>query len=100
MLPKCFLSSRKSGETVGRLIADMRDFVATSDARVVVERAAKAIPARGRSSAFAVLVDLLLADGKLESQERHFLRQLGSDLKLKPHTVQQILDVMVIKNQL
>jgi tellurite resistance protein len=91
---------RKSGETVGRLIEDMRDFVATSDARVVVQRASKAIPVRLRSSAFAVLVDLLLADGKLEGKERRFLRELGSDLKLKPETVQQILDVVVIKNQL
>ena len=91
---------RKSGETVDRLIEDMRDFVATSDARVVLERAAKAIPARGRPSAFAVLVDLLLADGKLERKERRFLRELGSDLKLKPHTVQQILDVITLKNQL
>jgi len=91
---------RKSGETVGRLIEQMRDFVATTDARVVVDRATKAIPARLRSSAFAVLVDLLLADGKLEGKERRFLREVGSDLKLKPETVQQILDVVVLKNQL
>ena len=37
---------RKSGETVGRLIEQMREFVATSHARVVVQRATKAIPAR------------------------------------------------------
>ena len=91
---------RKSGETVGRLIEDMRDFVATSDPRAVIDRAAKAIPVGLRSSAFAVLVDLLLADGKLEAKERRFLRELGSDLKLKPETVTQILDVVVIKNQL
>lgn len=91
---------RKSGETVGRLIDDMRDFVATSDARLVVDRAAKAIPARLRSSAFAVLVDLLLADGRLEGKERRFLRELGSDLKLQPETVKRILDVLVVKSQL
>ena len=78
----------------------MRSFVEKSDARVVVTRGAKAIPPRLRSSAFAVLVDLLLADGKLEGKERRFLRELGSDLKLKPETVQQILDVVVVKNQL
>jgi tellurite resistance protein len=91
---------RKSGETVGKLIEDMREFVGTSDPRVVIGRASKVIPARLRSSAFAVLVDLLLADGKLEAKERRFLRELGSDLKLKPETVTQILDVVVIKNQL
>jgi DNA-binding MarR family transcriptional regulator len=45
-------------------------------------------------------VDLLLADGKLEGKERRFLRELGSDLKLKPETVEQILDILVGKNQL
>lgn len=58
------------------------------------------IPARLRSSAFAVLVDLSLADGKLEGKERRFLRELGSDLKLKRETVEQILDILVVKNQL
>ena len=91
---------RKSGEVVGKLIEDMRGWVGESDPRVVVERAAKAIPPRLRPSAFAVLVDLLLADGKLEGQERRFLRQLGSDLKLKPESVHRILDVVVLKNQL
>jgi tellurite resistance protein len=91
---------RKSGETVGRLIERMRDLVATTDARVVVDRATKAIPARLRFPAFAVLVDLLLADGKLEGRERRFLREVGSDLKLKPEAVQQILDVVTLKNQL
>jgi tellurite resistance protein len=91
---------RKSGETVGQLIEDMREFVRTSDPRVVIGRATKAIPARLRSSAFAVLVDLLLADGKLEAKERRFLRELGSDLRLRPDTVERILDVVMIKNKL
>ena len=37
---------------------------------------------------------------KLEGKERRFLRELGSDLKLKPESVGQILDVLVLKNQL
>jgi tellurite resistance protein len=91
---------RKSGETVGKLIEDMRVVVATSDSRAVVQRAANVIPPRLRASAFAVLVDLLLADGKLEAKERRFLRELGAGLKLTPEAVTQILDVVGIKNQL
>jgi hypothetical protein len=91
---------RKSGETVGRLIEKMRDFVGSSDPRAVVQRSAKAIPVRLRPSAFAVLADLLLADGRLGSKERRFLRELGSELRLKPGMVGQILDVMNLKNQL
>ena len=78
----------------------MPSCVEESDARVVVTRAANGIPARVRSSAFAVLVDLMLVDGKLEGKERRFLRELGSHLKRKPESVEQILDVLVVKNQL
>jgi hypothetical protein len=86
------------GSTSAR--AEMRRDVGESDARGVVTRAANAFPARLRSSAFAVLVELSLADGKLEGKERRFLRELGSDWKLKPERVEQILDVLVVENRL
>ena len=72
---------RKSGDTVGKLIEDMRSLVEESDASVVVGRAAKAIPARLRAPAFAVVADLLLADGRMEGRERRFLHGLGSALE-------------------
>ncbi|MEX1129412.1 MAG: tellurite resistance TerB family protein [Vicinamibacterales bacterium] len=91
---------RKSGDTVGKLIQDMRTVVEESNARTVIGRATKAIPARLRLSAFAVVADLLLADGKLEAPERRFLRGLGSELKLDHDSARQIIDVVVLKNQL
>lgn len=91
---------RKSGDTVGKLIQDMRSLVEESDARAVVGRVAKAIPARLRAPAFAVVADLLLADGKLEGRERRFLHGLGSELKLGQDIARQIVDVVVLKNQL
>lgn len=91
---------RKSGDTVGRIIEDMRRLVEDSDASAVIGRATKAIPTRMRPSAFAVVTDLLLADGKLEGSERRFLRELGSELRLDQDTVRRILDVVVLKNQL
>ena len=45
-------------------------------------------------------LDLSLADGTLEGEEHRFLGELGSDLKLKAATVQQILDVVVVRRQL
>lgn len=91
---------RKSGDAVGKLIGDMRGLLNESGARALIARATQAIPARICPSAFAVVADLLLADGKLEGVERRFLRELGSELKIDQDTVRQITDVMVLKNQL
>jgi hypothetical protein len=91
---------RRSGDSVGKLIQDMRTLVEESDAAAMVGRIAKAIPARLREPAFAVVVDLLLADGKLDGRERRFLHGLGSELKLRQDVARQIIDVIVLKNQL
>lgn len=91
---------RQSGEKVGRLIENMRRLVEASDAEAVVEQAARAIPVRLRAPAFAVVVDLLLADGKLDGPERRFLDGLGSELKLRPKAASGIVAVVGLKNQL
>lgn len=91
---------RKSGDTVGKLIENMRALLDESGAPAVITRATKAIPARVRPSAFAVVADLLLADGKLEGAERRFLRELGSELKIDQDTAREIVDVVVLKNQI
>lgn len=91
---------RKSGDTVGKLIQDMRGIVDGSDASTMIARATKAVPARLRSSTFAVIADLLLADGKLEGPERRFLERLRSELKLDQDAAQRIVDVILVKNRL
>ena len=55
---------RKSGETVARLIDRMKRLLEEQEASAVMEAAARAIPAKLRPSAFAIVADLLLADGK------------------------------------
>jgi tellurite resistance protein len=91
---------RKSGETVGKLIDDMRALLEERDPAAVMELAAKAIPARLRPSAFAVLADLLLADGKMDAQERRFLQRVGLELKMDRETVRQVVEVVLLKNRL
>jgi tellurite resistance protein len=54
---------RKSGETVGRVIARMKKLLEEQDPSAVMEAAARSIPAKLRPSAFAIVADLLLADG-------------------------------------
>jgi tellurite resistance protein len=89
---------RKPGETIERKIEQMRALIEDHGALDVVAAAARAFPARMRASAFAVAADLVLADGKLEGPERHFLLTLGMNLDLDGRTARNILDVIVIKN--
>jgi tellurite resistance protein len=91
---------RRSGDAVGKLIDDMRSLAEQSDAGAVMDRATKAIPARLRPSAFALVADLLLADGKLDARERKFLQRLGSELKLDRESVRQVIEVVLLKNRL
>lgn len=89
---------RKSGETVGRLIEEMRTLIVRHGATPVIDVAARAVPAPFRQAAFAVAADLILVDGKMEPSERRFLERLGASLRLPEDSVRRILDVILIKN--
>ncbi len=91
---------RRSGDAVARLVDDARRLLERSDHLATITRAAHTIPARLRPSAFALLVDLLLADGRLDARERRFLQKVGSDLKIDPERARTVIDVIRLKNQL
>jgi tellurite resistance protein len=90
----------KSGETVGRLIDRMRTLLEEQEPAAVMAAAAKAIPAKLRPSAFAIVADLLLADGKIDARERKFLRRLSVDFNIRPRLASQIVETMLVKNHL
>lgn len=89
---------QKSGERVGRLIADARTRIETHGPVPVITAAARVIPRQLRLPVFAVCADLLLVDGKLESAEGRFLTRLGKDLAVDRPMLGAILEVMRIKN--
>jgi tellurite resistance protein len=91
---------RRSGESVGRLIQQVREEFERDDETEVVAAATSAIPARFRKPAFAVVADLLLDDGRIDSKERRFLRRLASDLRLQPGAARQVIATMLLKNGL
>jgi len=91
---------RKSGETVGRLIDRMKRLLEDQQAKVVMDVAAKTIPVRLRPSAFALVADLLLADGKIDPPERKFLQRLAVNFGIDTRIAGQAIDVMLVKNHL
>jgi len=91
---------RKSGETVGRLIDRMKRLLEEQDAAVVMEAAARTIPAKLRPSAFAIVADLLLADGKIDARERKCLQRLAVNFNIRAGVASQVIQVMPVKNHL
>ena len=91
---------RKFGETVGRLIDRMKRLLEGREAGVVMHVAARTIAARLRPSAFALVADLLLADGKIEPQEGSFLQRLAANFKIDTRMASQAIAVMLAKNHL
>jgi tellurite resistance protein len=91
---------RKSGETVGRVIARMKKLLEEQDPSAVMEAAARSIPAKLRPSAFAIVADLLLADGKIDARERTFLRGLAVNFNIGARVASHVIDAMLVKNHL
>ncbi len=91
---------RKSGETVGRLIDRMKTLLEERDAAAVLDTAARSIPAALRAPAFAIVADLLLADGRIDAQERRFLRRLAVNVGIDAAAAAGVIDVMLLKNRL
>lgn len=85
---------------MGHLIERMKQRLEEGDAGALRERAARTIPARLRAPAFAVVADLLLADGKMDARERRFLQQLTVDLRLPIDVATTVIDAMRVKNRL
>jgi hypothetical protein len=90
----------RDGEDVDELIDIVRERMEVAGIEAVLEQAVGMLPARLRQSAFAVATDLLLADAALHRSERRFLLGLANGLGLPPKLAQEILRVMLIKNDL
>jgi tellurite resistance protein len=91
---------RTSGETVGRLIDGMKRLLEDQEPMAVMEAAARRIPAKLRPSAFAIVADLVLADGKIDARERKFLRRLAVDFNIRARVASQVIEAMLVKNHL
>jgi tellurite resistance protein len=91
---------RKSGETVGRLIERMKRLLEEQEPEAVMEAAARGIPTQLRPSAFAIVADLLLADGRIDARERKFLRRMAVDFNMRAGAASQVIEAMLVKNHL
>jgi uncharacterized tellurite resistance protein B-like protein len=89
---------RRSGESVDRLVGIVRDRFERDGTEVVLSQVARVVPARLRAPLFAVAVDVMLADTRLERAERAFIRQLADVLRVRPAQAAAIVKAVLTKN--
>ena len=89
----------RSGATVGRLIANMKQFAHDCAPEETIAAACRAIPLPRRAQALAIAADVVLVDGRMQRGERQFLLALAKQLRQTPAQTREILDVIRIKNK-
>ena len=57
-------------------------------------------PARLQPSAFAIVDDLLLADGRIDAREQKFLQRLAVNVNIRARLANHVIDAMLVKNHL
>jgi uncharacterized tellurite resistance protein B-like protein len=85
-------------ETLQPLLSQVMSLVQRHGPDAVMDLAARALPVPLRAPAFAVSVDLVLADGEAGPQERRFIDALQTRLAIADEEAAKIVDVMLVKN--
>lgn len=65
----------------------------------LMQQSANTIPKELKETAFAVAVDLLLADGIIEESEKKYLEELQKKLEISDDKALKIVEVIQIKNK-
>ena len=65
----------------------------------LVSAAVEGLPEDLKLTAFACAVDIALADGVVEEEEKEIINQLAEALKVPEQTAVQIIEVVIIKNK-
>ena len=80
------------------LEASLVELFGVHGTEAVVALGAKALPPDLRTPAFAIAVDLVLADGEASIEERKFIDGLQELLQIPDEDAVKIVDVIIIKN--
>ena len=88
------LTQQQFGSMMDRLVAELK----RGGPEQLLEKAYPAVPPELRESAFANAVDVVLADGTVEDDEKSFIDDLQTKLEIDEKRARAIVQVMVYKN--
>ena len=89
-----------SGDVMRRMIDKLFSILKRNGVNALFDAAKQSLPHEMAPSAFAVAVDLILADGVVTEEEQEFLNNLYQALDINDEVAVKIVEVMMIKNQI
>lgn len=67
--------------------------------KAIIDSSVSKVSADNKPTLFAMIMELLLADGILADKEKEIAEYLSTSLQLDSNTAQKIIEVMLIKNK-
>ncbi|MBD1911482.1 MULTISPECIES: tellurite resistance TerB family protein [unclassified Leptolyngbya] len=88
-----------TGDTMRQMFDKLFGILKHDGVGVLFNAAQDLLPKELQEAAFAVAVDLLMADGQVSPEEKAFLEQLYNTLNIPEEKANKIIEVMAIKNR-
>ena len=92
------LYSRLSPQQMSSMVDRVMGMLKRKGPEQLLEKSFPAVPPELRECAFANAVDIVLADGTVDPDEKEFIDDLQSKLEIEPKRARRIVQVMVFKN--
>ena len=88
-----------SGPAFDKMFDKLFRILKNQGASSLVSSSIKGLPEDLKLTAFACAVDIALADGVLEDEEKDIINQLAKTLEIPEQTAVSIIEVLIIKNK-
>ena len=88
-----------SGDVIRRMMDRLLGILQQQGVNVLFEAALQSLPHDLYETTFAIVTDLVLADGEVSAEEEQLLNDLYRALGLSEELAVKIIDVMLIKNR-
>lgn len=88
-----------SGPAFDKMFDKLFRILKNQGAGALVSSSVKGLPEDLKLTAFACAVDIALADGVLEDEEKDIINQLAETLEIPEQTAVSIIEVLIIKNK-
>ncbi len=93
------LYQRMQGKQFGQMLNKLHSILKKKGVDVLIDQCVAVLPGELNNAAFTNAVDIVLADGVVEPDEKEFIEKLRAKLNMNGDAAKMIVDIMVSKNR-
>lgn len=97
VLDRMKLFKRYNEDTLRKMLEKLYNILMEKGLETLYNASVSNIPIDLKATAYAVAIDIIIADGKVVEQEKSFLEMLAESLKIPAETTNKIIEVMQIR---